>query len=457
MESDNSLNSNKNRRKKIISYSFILIAFVYMIQIANILNLPSNINIYKGDKKNINILFPFTLNILDSNDKVVEIENNESNLNLLTRGLYELNTKNEGKANLNIKLLGLLPVKTMEVNIVNKMKLYPGGQSIGVKLNTDGVLIVAISEIDSKNGKKIIPSKEAGIKIGDSILEINDIKINDSYHVMEILNNIGNEEVKLKIRRDGKKFTTNITPVKSKEDDSFKIGLWVRDKTAGIGTLTFYHPSSKKFAALGHGISDIDTGKLMVIRDGEILEASISSIEQGEKGHPGELKGMFFESQNLLGKIEKNTAFGIYGRLIKNLDKPYFDQPVPIALQHEVKEGKAHILSTIDGNRIKEFEVEVVKLVSQSKVSSKSMVIKVTDKELLSKTGGIVQGMSGSPILQNGKIIGAITHVFVNDPTKGYGIYIEWMLEQSELINNEIGKGKIRGFSDFAFSFYKLR
>ncbi|MBS4536219.1 SpoIVB peptidase [Clostridium sp. D2Q-14] len=434
-----------------ISYILILIVFVFIVQISNVFNLPSNINLYKGDKKNIDILFPFTLNILEPKDKVVQLNNSKNKLNLLSRNSYELNTKKEGKVNLNIKLLGLLPVKTMEVNVVDTVKLYPGGQSIGVKLNTDGVLIVAISEIKSKNGKTYVPSKEAGIKIGDSILEINNTKIKDSYHVMDMLNNVGEKEVKLKIRRDGKIFTTHITPVQCKEDDSYKIGLWVRDKTAGIGTLTFYHPSTKKFAALGHGISDIDTGKLMTIKDGEILEASISSIEQGEKGHPGELKGMFFESQNKLGKIQQNTDLGIYGKMTEDFNNPYFDKPIPIALQHEIKEGKAYILSTIDGNEMKKFEVEIVKLESQLKVSSKSMVVKVTDKELLAKTGGIVQGMSGSPIVQNGKIIGAITHVFVNDPTKGYGIYIEWMLEEAELGENEIGKEKIRNISDFFF------
>ncbi|MBS4539976.1 SpoIVB peptidase [Clostridium sp. D2Q-11] len=434
-----------------MSYVFLVVVFVYIIQIVNIFQLPSNINLFKGDKKNIDILFPFTLDVLQTKDKILQIENNNDQLNLMARNSYKLNTEKEGKTNIKIKLLGLVPVKTMEVNIVNRIKLYPGGHSIGVKINTDGVLIVAISKIEGKDGKTYIPSKEAGIEVGDSILEINDIKIKDSYHVIELLNNIGNNEVKLKIRRDGKEFTTNIKPIKSKEDDSYRIGLWVRDKTAGIGTLTFYHPETKKFAALGHGISDIDTGKLMSISDGEILEATISSIEQGKKGHPGELRGMFFESQNLLGKIDKNTTFGIYGKMTKEFKNPFFEEPIPIALQHEIKEGKAYILSTIDGKEIKKFDVEIVKLESQLNIESKSMVIKVTDKELLSKTGGIVQGMSGSPIIQDGKIVGAITHVFVNEPTKGYGLYIEWMLEQAELINNEIGKEKMRKSPCFFF------
>lgn len=447
LESDNSLNSNKNNKKKAISGFFLIIAIVYIIQVVNIFQLPSNINLIKGDKKNIDILFPFTLDVLQSKDKILNIENNENELNLMTRNSYKLNSEKEGKANINIKFLGLLPVKTMEVNIVNRIKLYPGGHSIGVKLNTNGVLIVAISDIEAKDGKTYTPSKEAGIKIGDSIIEINNIKVKDSYHVIEILNNIGNNEVKLKIMRDNKEFTTTITPVQAKEDSSYRIGLWVRDKTAGIGTLTFYHPDTKKFAALGHGISDIDTGKLMNIRDGEILEATISSIEQGKKGHPGELRGMFFESQNLLGSIEKNTTFGIYGNMTAKFKNPFFNKPIPIALQHEIKEGKAYILSTIGGKEIKKFEVEIIKLESQLNIASKSMVIKVTDEELLSKTGGIVQGMSGSPIIQDNKIVGAITHVFVNDPTKGYGLYIEWMLEQADLIGKENGKGKSLSFS----------
>lgn len=443
------MNSNKINKKKSIFYIIITLSFIYFLQLINIYTLPSQINIFEGGKKNINLLLPFTINNTESKNEIVKIENEKKNLGFKARNKYSLQSTKKGKANIDIELLGLFSVKTMEVNIVNRVKLIPGGQSIGVKLKTEGVLIVALSEIKGKDNKVYIPGKEAGLKIGDSILQINDTKIKDSYHVIELLNNIENHEVKLKIKRDNEEIIKSIMPVESKEDGTYRIGLWVRDKTAGIGTLTFYHQKTKKFAALGHGISDIDTGKLMNISGGEILEASISSIEQGTKGHPGELKGMFFESQNLLGNIQKNTALGIYGKMNSNISNPFYKEALPIALQHEIKEGKAYILSTIGEKKVNKYEVEIVKKETQAKIGSKSMTIKITDKELLSKTGGIVQGMSGSPIIQDGKIIGAITHVFVNDPTKGYGLYIEWMLEEADILKNDIGKQKIRDIPYF--------
>ncbi|MGO1368799.1 MAG: SpoIVB peptidase [Senegalia sp. (in: firmicutes)] len=443
------MNSNKRNKNKSILYIIITLSFIYFLQLINLYSLPSQINIFEGGKKHINLLLPFTITDLESKNKIVKIQNEERELGFKTKNKYSLQSTKRGKTSIDIKLLGLFPVKTMEVNIVNRVKLMPGGQSIGVKLKTEGVLIVALSEIKGKDNKVYIPGKESGLKIGDSILEINDTKIKDSYHVIDLLNNIENHEVKLKVKRDNEKIIKKIMPVESKEDGTFRIGLWVRDKTAGIGTLTFYHEKTKKFAALGYGISDMDTGKLMNISGGEILEASISSIEQGTKGHPGELKGMFFESQNLLGNIEKNTELGIYGKMNNNISNTFLKESLPIALQHEVKEGKAYILSTIGEKKVNKYEVEIIKKETQANIAPKSMTIKITDKDLLSKTGGIVQGMSGSPIIQDGKIIGAVTHVFVNDPTKGYGLYIEWMLEESNILKNDIGKQKIRDIPYF--------
>ena len=206
----------------------------------------------------------------------------------------------------------------------------------------------------------------------------------------------------------------------------------MRDKTAGIGTLTFYDENTGIFGALGHGITDIDTGELLKIENGKIMSARISEIEQGSKGSPGEIKGAFYETQDALGDITSNTEFGIYGKLYKkNLDNNK-SKPLPVGFQEEVKEGKAYILTTINDNKVQKYEIEIVKAQNQPFPEQKSMIIRITDKKLLQKTGGIVQGMSGSPIIQDGKLIGAVTHVFVNDPTKGYGIYIDWMLEQAD-------------------------
>ncbi|WP_130807129.1 SpoIVB peptidase [Senegalia massiliensis] len=444
------MDSNKLNKRKLLFYIILLTCSIYLLQIVNLYKIPSEVNIFEGGKKDINLLLPFTINNkLNSKNNILRIENNKNNSKFNTSNRYSLKSKKIGSTNLNIELLGLFPVKTVQVNIMDRIKLQPGGQSIGVKLKTEGVLIVALSDIKGKDGENHTPGIESGLKIGDSILEINDIKVKDSYHVIDLLNDIQDSKIKLKIKRNEEELIKHIVPIKSKEDGIYRIGLWVRDKTAGIGTLTFYDKKTKKFAALGHGISDIDTGKLMNISGGEILEASISSIEQGTKGHPGELKGMFFESQNLLGNIEKNTSLGIYGTINKEMNNSYYKDSIPIALQHEVKKGKAYILSTIGNKDVNKYEVEIVKKETQANIAPKSMTIKITDKKLLSKTGGIVQGMSGSPIIQDGKIIGAITHVFVNDPTKGYGLYIEWMLEESGILKNDIGMQKIRDFPYF--------
>ena len=213
------------------------------------------------------------------------------------------------------------------------------------------------------------------------------------------------------------------------QDNCYRLGIWVRDKTAGIGTLTFYDDDSKIFGALGHGITDMDTGNLLNVEYGKIMNAKIANIEQGKRGSPGEIRGIFYETENVLGEIVKNSPYGIYGVMTDEFMKFNKAKALPIGFKEEVKEGKAYILTTIDNDKTEKFEIEILKAQPQQFPNQKSMTIKVTDKRLL-QTGGIVQGMSGSPIIQDGKIIGAITHVFVNDPTKGYGIYIEWMLDQ---------------------------
>lgn len=264
---------------------------------------------------------------------------------------------------------------------------------------------------------------------------IDGIKVENADHVIHILNSIKDKKISIQIERNNIVYHTEVIPVKSKQDNSYRLGIWVRDKTAGIGTLTFLEPNSMKFGALGHAITDIDTGTLMKVENGEIMRAKVSSIEHGKKGSPGELRGIFFETKDVLGKIENNTNFGIYGTIHdENLTNQ--KTPLPIGTQSEVRIGKAHILANVEGDRVEKYEVEIIKLERQNVPQSKSMIIKITDDRLIEKTGGIVQGMSGSPILQNGKIVGAVTHVFVNDPTKGYGIYIEWMLKEAGIITN---------------------
>lgn len=438
--------------RKIAFFTIVVIlTLTYGSQLVEILKYPEDIDIIKGSDKELDMMFPFTVEILDDKEKVLELSSSyKKKMKLNMKNNYKFKSVNNGEAKLGINVLGVVPVKKVNLNVVEDRHLIPGGEALGVKLNMKGVLVVGTSEIEGLDGKKYNPALDSGIKVGDSITYIDDVKVKDAQNVIDILNKIGNKNINIVFERDNKQIKTELKPVKSKQDNSYRLGIWVRDKTAGIGTLTFYDEKSNKFGALGHSITDSDTGKLMNSENGEIMKAQVSSIEQGEKGNPGEIRGMFFESKDVLGKIESNTQFGVYGDVnSKEINKK---TSFPIALQNEVKVGKAYILSTVENDKVEEYEVEVIKIEKQHSPETKSMVIEVTDKNLLSKTGGIVRGMSGSPIIQNGKIIGAVTHVFVNDPTKGYGVFIEWMIREADTLyktnqvshNNEMTRVRIK-------------
>ncbi|WP_246202530.1 SpoIVB peptidase [Virgibacillus doumboii] len=327
-----------------------------------------------------------------------------------------------------------LPAKKINDEKLEDMKVIPGGQSIGVQLHTLGVLVVGHHQVKGENGK-VSPGEDANIQVGDVILKINGNKIKGMEDIKSSVKKAGKNDKKLdiKIKRGDKTFDTTLEPVKDDEEDEYRIGLYIRDSAAGIGTMTFYEPESKKYGALGHVISDMDTQKPIEIHNGTIVKSNVTSIEKGNNGTPGEKQAKFSVDDKKIGSITKNSPFGIFGKLNKSLSNGQYDKPMPIALSHEVKEGPAKILTVIDGNEVKEFEVKVVSSVPQKFPAKKGMIIQITDPELLKKTGGIVQGMSGSPIIQDGKIIGAVTHVFVNDPTSGYGVHIEWMLQEAGL------------------------
>lgn len=322
-------------------------------------------------------------------------------------------------------------IKITTASLFPVVKIIPGGEPIGVRLNVDGVFVVGFSDVETNTRKKQSPAVLNGIEIGDSILEVDKHKLESSRQLSNIVNKSSGRKLNFKIKRKNKIIDLNFKAIQSNSNNEYKIGLWVRDSTAGVGTLTYYDPLTCKFGALGHPINDIDTGTLLPIKDGKIYSAKIISIEYGERGKPGELKGMFSDEDEI-GVLEKNTTEGIYGKINKSYGSNNLNnKPMPIARQSEIKEGAAKILTSINGSSVKEYNIDIVKLNKQSKPNSKGMILRITDKELLDKTGGIVQGMSGSPIIQNGKIIGAVTHVFVNNPRMGYGIYIEWMLKET--------------------------
>ena len=339
--------------------------------------------------------------------------------------------------NTKVNLKGLIAIQSTLANNNTNIMVYPGGQPIGVKLNTRGVLVVALSDIEGINGKTPSPAANAGVQIGDSILKINDVEINHAEDVTRAISRKKSSELILKIQRKNnqKLIEVKVKATIDSADGKSKIGLWVRDSTAGVGTLTLYDNKTKKFAALGHPITDADTGTTLNVNNGVIISSNIISIKKGTRGSPGELRGLFVDENKIKGQIIKNTECGIFGDGTQSLINSKFNKPMQIGLRNEIKEGKAQILTTINGSEPELFQIEIQKLLPQNTSGSKSMVIKITDSRLLEKTGGIVQGMSGSPIIQNNKIIGAVTHVLINKPDVGYGIYIEWMLKDAGILS----------------------
>lgn len=322
-----------------------------------------------------------------------------------------------------VYLCGILPVKTVEVSVIDNLWVTPGGESIGINLKTQGVLAVGIAEFQS-DGKKISPAMEGGVKAGDIFTKINGKKITKAGELAEIIEN-SDSEILLEGMRNDEEMSWKVTPKADDDDGKMKIGLWIRESVAGIGTVSFYKDDS--FAALGHPISDIDTGDNVKESGGTICHSKVIGVEKGDKGKPGSLMGVFTGDD--IGTITSNTPYGVYGKISESPKT----KKIKTAPKSEVRPGKATIRCDIGQGEAESFHIEIIRIVSTGN-TSKNMIIKVTDKRLLSKTGGIVQGMSGSPIIQNGKLIGAVTHVFVNDPTKGYGIFIENMLSEAEKI-----------------------
>ena len=375
------------------------------------------------------ILVP-TVTVINLPDKIYT--NNISVSSLAPLGNTIAKDEN-GDNKYEIKLLGMIPLKSIEVQKVDNLKVSLGGIPIGVRVSSDGVIVVGYSEIEINNNREESPGKLGGLEIGDIILKINDIEVYNATDLLKIIKESDNGLLKMDILRHNQNLTKTIQ-CKKEDDEDYKIGLWVRDSTAGVGTMTFYDPLSSKFGALGHPITDCDTNEPFLIKKGDILDSSIISVRKGEKGSPGELRGVFVNEDNPCGNIEKNTQSGIYGKIENNNTLNQKCTLIPVGFKNEITIGKAKIVTTIDENGPQEYDIEIEKLMDQNAPHSKSMVIKITDEKLLGKTGGIVQGMSGSPIIQNGKLIGAVTHVLVNKPDTGYGIYIEWMLQDAGII-----------------------
>ena len=314
-----------------------------------------------------------------------------------------------------VKLFGFLPIKDATVKRISQKQLIPLGTPFGVKLYTKGVIVVDVEE-DA-------PAPQAGLEVGDVILSYNGVEITSNKELKEQVNAFQGQAQKVVFQRNQRTRTVWVTPEKT--ENGYGIGLWVRDSAAGLGTLTYYDPQTKTVAGLGHSISDSDTGKTMPLGTGTMVEATVTGVKPGEEGDPGELLGKLKNEE--LGNVTQNCATGLFG----TATAPFTGTAYPIALKNEVKAGKAMILCTVKGDLPKLYTISIVK-VNNNLSEIKNLCIEITDADLLAETNGIVQGMSGSPILQNGKFIGAVTHVLVDDPTRGYGIFIENMLASAE-------------------------
>lgn len=330
-----------------------------------------------------------------------------------------------------LSLFGIIPVKTATVDTVPEIMLAPCGTPFGVKILTDGVIVVGLNDITTADGT-VNPGKQANIQTGDIIYKINGVEVSSNDDVAKAISSSKGETVSVELQRDGKNLTLPLTPALSSIDNTYKAGLWVRDSSAGIGTVSFYDPQTGAFGGLGHAISDVDTGEVLPVLKGDVVNVKIHDIVKGTVGTPGELRGSFVSNESC-GTITVNNDSGVFGTMY---EAPYYDRLVPMGLKQEIQTGKATILTTINGSTPKEYEIEIEKFNLFENSPTKNMVIRITDPELLELCGGIVQGMSGSPILQNGKLVGAVTHVFVNDPTRGYAIFAENMYQNVSILQN---------------------
>ena len=396
--------------KKLKKFLIVITLILIYIYVCNISMLPNNIILMQGEVLNLNT-------VLGVNVKNAKTVTASSNLN---NSIFE----ETGKMNLELNLFNLFSVKDVTVNVIPKSTVIPLGKAIGMKMYTKGVLVVGMSEIE---GQK--PYENSGIETGDKIVEVNNVKINNTEELIACVNSSKGENIEITYISDNEEEVTNISPVKTGENE-YKLGLWVRDAAAGVGTLTFYEPSTGEFGALGHGINDVDTYELIDIANGELVTTNIIDIVKGEDGTPGEIRGVI-DGGSTIGSIYKNTSYGVYGKVLDtsrlNLNK---NTEIEVANRSEITTGKAEIICELENGKIEKYEIEIQKIFLENNQDNKSMLIKVTDEDLIEKTGGIIQGMSGAPIIQNGKFIGAVTHVLVNDSKMGYAVFADLMIKQ---------------------------
>ena len=389
--------------KFILTFFLLLILYIY---ITFITQLPNSVILIEGERHNFKNLLGIEI------QEVAEASNENINI-----------------SKLEVKLLGKINLKNISVNKIKNTQVVPVGKIIGLKMYTNGVLVVGMSEVEDYQNILNNSYEDSDIKSGDTILKIDEENV-ENIELKRIVNESEGKDLKLTIFRNGTIINTDIKPIKINENQ-YKIGLWVKDAATGVGTMSFYIPETKEYGILGHGITDADTNNLINIDSGELVTAKIISLKKASTGIPGEIKGTIINSQTI-GDIRKNSQFGVYGKL-NNITSLNIDvsKKKEIALRDEIQVGKAKVLCSFnENNNVKEYDVEIEKIYKDNDFNNKSMLIKITDENLLKETGGIIRGLSGAPIIQNGKFIGAITNVLVSDPTVGYAIFADLMLKE---------------------------
>lgn len=428
-----------NQRKRLIG--LLLVLFVCLGSLTtpfqSFASFPEELRLFTGQQTQLQLAMPVSAQVTVNHPEVLKVNGTaRHSFEVDLHHPIELESYKAGQAEMKLKLFGAIPLKTVKVNVVPDLKVIPGGQTIGVKLKSAGIMVVGHHLVAVSEDKKTSPGEEAKIQLGDLITKMNGKMINDVSKVADLVKSAGESKkpITLTIVRNKETIEIPIYPAYDIVDKAYRLGLYIRDSAAGVGTLTFYAPDQGVYGALGHVITDMDTQTPIVVGEGEIVHSNVTSISKSQNGEPGEKRAQIPRESKPIGNIERNTQFGIFGKMFAAPDHSLNNDALPVAFAEEVKEGPAQIYTVVNGQKVEKFDIEVLHVAKQDFPATKGMVIKITDPRLLDKTGGIVQGMSGSPIIQNGKMIGAVTHVFVNDPTSGYGCFIEWMLHDAGIM-----------------------